>query len=367
MKYIGRLLGIILTIANILAVAALWLCAFSSHFQPTVHPIWACAGLGFPILLVVNVLFIVFWLIVYRWYAFISLLGLLVAYSSLHTYLPLNLGDEEESTITLKILSYNCEAFANGAPHTADNPNPVLDYLAHSGADIICLQEAHTGGYLSQKKVREALKDYPYSHYQQVNTTGLAIYSRLPIVSARRVPYESRTNGSMVYRVKAAWDTLTVINNHLESNKLNHADRDMYTDMMKDPEKDKVKSGSKHLLAKLAEAAAIRAPQADSIAALIARTPDRSIVVCGDFNDTPLSYAHRVIGQGLTDAFVESGNGLGISYHENRFYFRIDHILVSPTLRTYRCTVDRSIQASDHYPIWCLITPKSQDYVKYTE
>jgi len=98
--------------------------------------------LGFPILLVVNVLFIVFWLIVYRWYAFISLLGLLVAYSPLHTYLPLNLGDEEESTITLKILSYNCEAFAKGAPHTADNPNPVLDYLAHSGADIICLQEA---------------------------------------------------------------------------------------------------------------------------------------------------------------------------------------------------------------------------------
>ncbi len=367
MKYISKLFGVIMTIANVLVVIGLWVSAFSSHFQPTVHPIWACAGLAFPIFLILNVLFIIFWLIVYRYYIWMSALGLLVAYSPLHTYMPLHpfAGDDEEPVVMLKVLSYNCEAFDNDAPHTKDSPNAVVDYLAHCGADIICLQEYALGKHVTQKVIDSALKEYPYRHVRHIHTTGLAIFSRYPIVSAQQLEYPSKTNGSMVYRVDAPWDTLTVINNHLESNKLNTRDRKMYRQMMDDPEKGRVKSGSKLLLGKLAEAAAIRAPQADSIASYIRRRKDPLLVVCGDFNDTPLSYAHRVIGDGLVDAFTQSGNGLGISYHENRFYFRIDHILVSDNIRTYRCTVDSSIKASDHYPIWCLITPTAEDYIIY--
>ena len=53
-----------------------------------------------------------------------------------------------------------------------------------------------------------------------------------------------------------------------------------------------------------------------------------------------------------------SGKGLGISYNQNKFYFRIDNILISPNLKAYNCTVDRSIKASDHYPIWCYISKR---------
>ena len=97
---------------------------------------------------------------------------------------------------------------------------------------------------------------------------------------------------------------------------------------------------------------------ADAVAQAIRTSPHSKIIVCGDFNDTPISYARRVIGQDMNDAFIQSGQGLGISYNQNRFYFRIDHILVSKNLRTYNCTVDRSIKDSDHYPIWCYVTPK---------
>ena len=82
------------------------------------------------------------------------------------------------------------------------------------------------------------------------------------------------------------------------------------------------------------------------------------MIVCGDFNDSPISYAHRVIGKGLKDAFVESGNGFGISYNQNHFYFRIDNILLSKNLKSYRCTVDNTIKSSDHYPIWCYVAKK---------
>lgn len=41
------------------------------------------------------------------------------------------------------------------------------------------------------------------------------------------------------------------------------------------------------LIRKLAEASAIRAPQADTIAHEITASPHPCIIVCGDFNDTP--------------------------------------------------------------------------------
>ena len=166
---------------------------------------------------------------------------------------------------------------------------------------------------------------------KQVGKTGagsqLACYSKFPILSARMLDYRSNYNGSMVYENKIGKDTVLLINNHLESNKLTREDKVVYEDMLKDPKAGKVKSGVRQLVNKLAEASAIRSAQARTIAQEIAHSPYPSVIVCGDFNDSPISYAHRVISQDMDDAFTESGCGLGISYNQNKFYFRIDNIL----------------------------------------
>ena len=135
-------------------------------------------------------------------------------------------------------------------------------------------------------------------------------------------------------------------------------DRGIYEDMIKDPNAKKVKTGLRQLIRKLGEASAIRASQADSVARIITENHYPTMIVCGDFNDGSISYTHRVLTQELDDAFTQSGKGLGISYNQNKFYFRIDNILISPDLRAYNCTVDRSIKASDHYPIWCYISKR---------
>lgn len=82
--------------------------------------------------------------------------------------------------------------------------------------------------------------------------------------------YESSYNGSAIYELKVNEDTITLINNHLESNKLTKEDKVVYEEMLKDPNAHKVKSGTRHLVGKLAEASAIRSKQADVIAAEIA-------------------------------------------------------------------------------------------------
>ena len=154
--------------------------------------------------------------------------------------------------------------------------------------------------------------------------------------------------------IESELETLREENSRLKD-LLNYTD---ITDMLKAPEKEKVKSGARLLVRKLAEASAIRAPQADTIAKEIASSRHPSIIVCGDFNDTPISYTHRVIAQNLNDAFTQSGRGLGVSYNQNKFYFRIDNILISKNLQSYNCTVDQSIKESDHYPIWCYIAKR---------
>lgn len=358
MKWIGRLLGYVLLGVNALAALLLLLSAYSPYFDPHAHPVWSCLGLFFPVLLLPNLLFGVFWLVVYRRYALFPLLVLLLCWGSIRTYFPMNWFDGQAPEDAVKILSYNTQAFSSKAQHTKEKSNDVLAYLRSCDADIICLQEYIWGGKLKRKDIDYALRDYRYKHYQPLGKglNGLGVYSRYPILSATPIKYKSARNGSVAYRIKVGKDTLLVINNHLESNKILKSDVETYQDMMDTPNGEKVFAGTRKLLKKMAEATTIRAAQADLLLEKVKEAKEKHIIVCGDFNDTPVSYTHRILHDELHDAFVESGNGLGISYNRNRLYVRIDHILTSKNLKVYDCTVDDTTHASDHYPIWCRIS-----------
>lgn len=367
MKRIGKYFRLLLLWVNVLFAVLFVFCAFSPYIDPEVHPVLACAGMAFPFFLLANVLFLLLWLFMYRKYALLSLAVLLSCACQVRTYLPVNMPVGKLPADAFKLLSYNVMAFANDQQHTTDKPNPVLEYVKNSDADIICLQEfilSKDKWHLRQADVDKALKDYPYRKYQQIGTNdnGLACYSRFPILSQRQLSYSSLYNGSVMYQLDINGDTVAVINNHLESNKLTYEDKKVYVDMLKDPEKGKVEYGTHLLIAKLAEAMAIRARQAQLISHVVdsLQACGRKVIVCGDFNDTPISYTHRLISKKLHDAFVRSGNGLGVSYNQNGFNFRIDNILVSKDWRTYRCTVDNSVKGSDHYPIWCYISSRDK-------
>lgn len=358
MKYIGRFLGWILLGINVVIAGLLLLSAYSPYIQPQEHPLLSCTGLAFPIFWCANFLFLLFWLIVYRKYTLLPIIGIVGCWDATTTYCPINIFSEDKNKEAIKVLSFNTEAFSNRKAHTKETPNPILSYLANSNADIICLQECVWGNKLKRKDIDYALKEYRYKHHYSFakDLNGLGCYSRYPILSATPIKYKSKGNGSIAYRIKVNNDTLLIINNHLESFKIHDSDIEIYHNLLDTPNNHQFTSGSKALLKKLMLPAATRAQQADSIACIIEKSSEQKIIVCGDFNDSPISYAHRVVGQYLQDAFAQSGNGLGISYHENRFYFRIDHIFLSKNMKSYECTVDRSVKASDHYPIWCYIS-----------
>ena len=105
---------------------------------------------------------------------------------------------------------------------------------------------------------------------------------------------------------------------------------------------------------KLMESMVKRAPEAEAVHRYVEAHKDRyPVVVCGDFNDTPISYTRHTIAQGLTDCFAEAGCGLGLSYNRKGFNFRIDHIFCSSQFTPIMCKVDSKMDASDHYPMLC--------------
>lgn len=349
MNILGHTVKGVLLLGNIVAGAGFLLCAYSPSLSPVAHPVLSCAGLFFPFLLLAVLVFVPVWLFYYRRLVWVPLAFLLLGGGAIVTYTPFHSAKEATDGEVLKFLTYNVMGMQGDEE---DESHPIQTYIQRSDADVVCLQEFRW----DEKQMKQAFPMYPYVKSLQVgNGNRMGCLSRFPILSVEQIPYESGSNGSFLLRLKMEKDTLTVICNHLESNKLDAHDKEVYEGLLKSPDEQKVKTGGKYLLRKLADAAVIRAPQADSVAQAISRLDTKYLLVCGDFNDSPISYAHRTIGRGLTDAYRAAGWGPGFSYNRNFLYFRIDHLFVNKGFRPLKCRVDNSISASDHYPLWCLV------------
>nr|WP_315347117.1 endonuclease/exonuclease/phosphatase family protein [Hoylesella enoeca] len=340
--------------ANMGTVILMLLVGYSDCINPVTHPFLATIGLLFPIFLALNLGFLVFWLI-FKWrYALIPFIGYVICYGPVRTYIPVNVNREAPSD-ALKVMSFNVWLYAYWTVEEG-KPNPVVDYLAAQDADILCLQEAQMGRKDGQEYLDSVMsKHYLYADTVQKNHGDvIALYSKYPIIRHEQIHYESRSNVSAAFHVKLGNDTVIVINNHLESVGLSPEDQMQFKEMMKGQLKGETsKQESRRLIDKLAEAVRKRAPQADAVARYIRTHRGRSIICCGDFNDSPISYAHRVVARELTDCYVATGNGAGISYHHNGFYVRIDNLMCSDDWVPYACKVDDKFGLSDHYPISC--------------
>ena len=343
--------------------------AYSGFVSPVKNVLFAYAGLLFPILILVNSCFLIYWIIVKRWgISFILVMVFALCWRSIAIFCPFHFNvhppPREEM---IKILSYNVMSFAY-QNHTKEKPNKIIEYIAESDADIVCLQEymvSSRRNLMSSQAVERALSMYPYkaeiffsNAENKNNQYGLALFSKFPILSSRKIPFTSRYNGSAIYEIYVDGKKVTVVNNHLESFKLTAEDRSKYSDMISNINFDSFEHFSGDMQRKLGQAFRIRSKQSEIIAAEIKKANSYYTIVCGDFNDTPLSYAHRTIQDSLIDAYAESGKGLGISYNQNYFYFRIDHIFHSISMDAYNCRVDAGIKLSDHYPIYCYLKLK---------
>lgn len=339
---------------NVIVVLMMVITGYSGYVNPADHPLWAVSGLAFPLFIVLNAVFLLVWLLLHRRYLLIPLLGFLVCLPSVRAYIPVNFHqDIPEGAI--KVVSFNVHLF-EGWKYRYKQMNPTAKYLKECDADIVCLQEAGLNEVRSGKLDENMAEVYPYHTRISYHGNALALYSKWPILHTERIPYPSSGNLSTASRVLVEGDTVLVVNNHLETNGLSYHDRDDVGNILIG--KGKVRDTT--LLGKMQRASRLRAVQADSVADYIHRSGAKSVIVCGDFNDHPLSYAHHTICRGFTDCYVAAGCGPGYSYDRNRMYVRIDHIFCSKDWRCYHCVVDRKVQLSDHYPVICTLKKRTK-------
>ena len=360
-----KVIYFILLLTNILLAFSLLLAYLSTYVSPAKVWILAFLGLVYPYLLIANMLFVLLWALKWKKEAFISLAIIILGWNHLLDYIPFRLSFSREKAVRqssdyndLKILSYNVRAF-NIFEWLDDEAtsNNIFNLIKSERPDIVCMQEYYTGRHLTAYagEIANAFKETPYKHifnYSSGKMTGngIATYSRYPIIAKGIVQFSGTNNISIYSDIVVHNDTFRVYNNHLQSLNFQQRDYEFIDSLRLGYDKTKLKE-IKGISQKVKNAFVKRSVQVDSVSKHIKTSP-YPVIVCGDFNDTPVSYTYRKMRAGLKDSFVSSGRGFGNTYLGVFPSYRIDYIFHSKRFTT----IDfERIQAkfSDHYPIIC--------------
>lgn len=366
-KRISFLTGLFLLL-NGLAVLLLLMSYISAYINPKNFSIIAFFGLGYPIILAINLLFIVFWFFVKVRYIFISIIFILLGWNHLGRLVQFNSSAEiTANTGQIKILSYNIQNFVKENTSTTkyiqdfENQQEITNFIAKEKADIICLLEVlYDKENFEQFPIQLGEKfNCQYSYYRNYYPSkknkidALVILTNYPIINKGHFEYLDKTIG-IYCDILMENDTVRLYNLHLASIHFRREEYDFISDITKQQNQEEFKANTLKVISKMNTAFIKRGYQTNILTAHISKSP-YPVIICGDFNDTPSSYAYRKISENLKDAFVESGKGFGITYAGKNFpAFRIDFIF-HDTRFTSGDFHRHKIPYSDHYPISCLL------------
>jgi len=361
LETIKKVVCCILMAYSIVAGLLLLLIGYADRVSPAEHPIVAALTLAYPAAIALNVLAIALWILAKSWRVFIPVVALILAFSPVRNYCPFNPMIEPVSG-EFQVVSLNVQSWSKWKPDSSECF--IAQHLAGLNADIVCLQEASTSDQ-NMKAIDEIMHEvYPYkdtAYYRQKGTMQI-VYSKHRIMGHEPIPYESKNNHSTAFFLEYNGDTLLVVNNHLESNSIIPSDKAEFDSIVTgEADSHQARQTTRSLLDKVAASAKLRAPQAEIVGDYIDLHSNLPTIVCGDFNDGPNSYAHYQMHKRLTDCYASAGFGPGTSYHENHFFFRIDHIFCSDEFNPVRTLVEKDPSLSDHYPIITWLKPVAKD------
>ena len=174
---------------------------------------------------------------------------------------------------------------------------------------------------------------------------GILTISKYPIINRGDIVHPESSSLTIFTDLVINSDTIRIYNNHLQSFRLRRMEKSFLAEIGADKGMYEIKSISKLLKKGFAD----RAAQSKSVKEHIENSP-YPVIVCGDFNDTPVSFSYRKIRNGLLDAFVEAGSGAGFTYRDKYPPNRIDYILYDDTFNCTGFSLNR-VDYSDHYPI----------------
>lgn len=350
---------------NILALICLLLSYSASYISPEKVPLLAFFGLFYPLILCINLAFVIYWMINRRAFVFIPLVLIALGFNHITAIIQFDINKNTPSNPDrlVKVMSYNVRLFdLYNWTRNEESRNLIFNILKEESGDIICLQEFYTKdeGKLQNTDTISKLQKSFASHIEYTATVkktrhwGIATFSRYPILKKGVIRFSEKTDNICIFTdIKIKKDTIRVYNAHLESVHFGKQEHKVIDDLNQYKAEKENFPGIKKISVMLKKGYIKRSSQADLIQESISKSP-YPVILCGDLNDTPSSYTYHTVSKNLNDAFVESGSGLGSTYYSIFPSFRIDYILYSPVLTSYKFkTIHKKY--SDHYPITCYI------------
>ncbi len=237
----------------------------------------------------------------------------------------------------LRVMTYNIH-HGEGLDGKLDLPR-IADLIKREGADIVALQEVDKG------MERTARRDLG---------AELAALTGLTCVFSNNYSIQGGEYGNAVltrFPVKQATNTHFVKVNEIEQRGLLQLVLDVRG-------RDLVLMAT-HIDHRRDDAA--RWSNVGEIEATAKRNAGKPMILCGDFNDTPVSYTYHKLSRNLNDAFIGSGTGMGTTFRGNFPYVRIDYLLYSDDFKAYHYKTGK-INWSDHYPVMARFRLKMADW-----
>ena len=321
---------IIVFVNSILAILLL-LSYLLPYISPETVPIFTIISLAVPVLLALNIFFIIYWIIKLKKYFTISLISIILGIGYIS-----NIYKFSEKKIflndDLKVMSYNVRLF-NHYNWSTDSTivKKISSFISEKEPDVLSIQEYYDAESLQLK--------YPYQFIKtksNFNKFGLAIFSKFKIINSGSLDLKESANNIIYTDILKDKDTIRVYNIHLESLKMNTSQENF---------------GTKNSNKLLEQMEASFQKQAKQVELFLQHEKkwDGKKILCGDFNNTAFSWVYRELSNEKQDAFKEAGKGLGKTF--NYWYpLRIDFILTDANfdINNFK-TFD--IPYSDHYPI----------------
>jgi endonuclease/exonuclease/phosphatase family metal-dependent hydrolase len=353
--------GRIMKVLTSLALLCLVFGYCAPYFHPDTVPFLPFFGLSYPIWVLVVILFTFFWFFKKSNWKYICLILLVIGIKFHLRLVGLSFFQGSPAKNSIYIMSYNVRLFGLYDDSTTASRDHIFQFLRAEQPDVACFQE-----YYRQDKptefetfdsIKTILKSVDYHERSAHNENGrrnfgIAIFSKYPMIARGDVIFESQSmmdfNYCIFADIVAHSDTFRIYNVHLQSIRLSETGEK--TDLGRI---EKLRVGFR----KMQTASSKRADQARKVIEHMESSP-YPVLVCGDFNDTPMSYTYNQFQNKLTDGFREASWGLGSTYNGRIPAGRIDYIFRSEGIE---CSDFKIFQNnfSDHKPIRCriVITP----------
>lgn len=353
-------------IAVNIAIGILWLASCYSYlFNPNQFWLAGLLSIASIYLLIALIIFLFFWLFIKPVRILISIVPIVLAWGPSQNLIQLRRSSTFEIVkpdSVLRVMSWNVEHFdiSEHKKHP-EIKDKMIELISTYSPDVTCFQEmvasdsfSNAINYLPYFSKKMGMKYQFYSYNRKLDFDnkhhfGIIIFSRYPIINSRTISYPPYNYNSIFQYVDIVKgnDTFRVFNIHLQTQKFDKKNR-MYVEnpTLKD-EADIAKS--KNVISKLQRALLKRKEQSDNIKREIDKSP-YAVIICGDFNDVPNSYAYHSIGEGLQDVFTKKGSGIDRTFISISPTLRIDYVFCDKRFQVnqYRCLPKKM---SDHFPV----------------